>query len=104
MAAFEVERTTAIYSGLVRLCDLVAMQGNIQIPLFVVVPATRKDKVIREANRPTFARREHPLPDFTAVITFDDLRDALQRYANVLPDLKESFLQRISTPCALSDP
>lgn len=104
VAAFEVERTTAIYSGLVRLCDLVAMQGNIQIPLFVAVPAARRDKVIREANRPTFARREYPLPDFTAVITFDDLRDAVERYSDVLPDLKESFLQRISTPCALGDP
>jgi hypothetical protein len=37
-AAFEVESTTSIYSGLLRMSDLLAMQPNISVPLFLVAP------------------------------------------------------------------
>jgi len=36
--AFEVEHTTAIYSGLLRMADLVALQPDIDIPLHIVAP------------------------------------------------------------------
>ena len=51
----EIEHTTSIYSGLLRMSDLVAMQPNLQIPLFIVAPDVRRNKVIEEVNRPTFA-------------------------------------------------
>jgi hypothetical protein len=41
IAAFEVEHTTAIYSGLLRMSDLVSMQPNIKIDLFMVAPDQR---------------------------------------------------------------
>jgi len=53
-AAFEVERTTSIYSGLLRMSDLLVMQPNLDIPIFLVAPEARRDKVLREVNRPTF--------------------------------------------------
>jgi hypothetical protein len=34
VAAFEIESTTSIYSGLLRMSDLIAMQPNLNIPLF----------------------------------------------------------------------
>lgn len=34
VAAFEVESTTSIYSGLLRMSDLLAKQPNISIPSF----------------------------------------------------------------------
>ena len=37
--AFEIESTTSIYSGLLRMSDLIAMQPNLNIPLFIVAPA-----------------------------------------------------------------
>ena len=58
IAAFEVEHTTAIYSGLLRMSDLVSMQPNLKIDLFMVAPDERREKVAYEINRPTFARRE----------------------------------------------
>ncbi len=61
VAAFEVESTTSIYSGLLRMSDLVSMQPNISIPLFLVAGDKRRDKVIEQVNRPTFARMEPPL-------------------------------------------
>ena len=53
--AFEVEHTTSIYSGLLRMADLLAMQPNLTIKLHIVAPVTRRDKVLREIRRPVFA-------------------------------------------------
>jgi hypothetical protein len=38
VAAFEIESTTSIYSGLLRMSDLIAMQPNLNIPLYLVAP------------------------------------------------------------------
>ena len=56
--AFEVEHTTSIYSGLLRMADLLAMQPNLTIKLHIVAPVTRRDKVLREIRRPVFALLE----------------------------------------------
>jgi hypothetical protein len=46
VAAFEIESTTSIYSGLLRMSDLIAMQPNLSIPLYLVAPDDRRAKVI----------------------------------------------------------
>jgi hypothetical protein len=56
VAAFEIESTTSIYSGLLRMSDLIAMQPNLNIPLYLVAPDERRRKVFEEVNRPTFSR------------------------------------------------
>lgn len=61
VAAFEIESTTSIYSGLLRMSDLVAMQPNLNIPLYLVAPDDRREKVINEVNRPTFLKTTPPL-------------------------------------------
>jgi hypothetical protein len=53
-AAFEVEHTTSVYSGLLRMADLAALSPNLSFPLYVVAPAARLAKVRRELVRPTF--------------------------------------------------
>jgi hypothetical protein len=53
-AAFKVEHTTAIYSGILRMADLLALQPNIDIPLYVVVPDDRRDKALQQIDRPVF--------------------------------------------------
>jgi hypothetical protein len=50
--AFEIEHTTAIYSGLLRMADLLALQPRIQISLHIVAPTSRRDQVRREILRP----------------------------------------------------
>jgi hypothetical protein len=50
VAAFEVESTTSVYSGLLRMADLITMQPNINIPLYIVAPDERRNKVIQEVN------------------------------------------------------
>src|SRR5665811_1281475 len=50
--AFEIEHTTAIYSGLLRMADLLALQPNMDIRLHIVAPNEKRDKVMREIKRP----------------------------------------------------
>ena len=52
--AFEVEHSTAIYSGLLRMADLATLSPNLSFPLYVVAPASRLPRVRRELMRPAF--------------------------------------------------
>ncbi len=56
--AFEVEHTTAIYSGLLRMADLLAMQPQIQINLHIVAPDDKRERVMRHIKRPVFSLLE----------------------------------------------
>jgi hypothetical protein len=56
--AFEVEHTTAVYSGLLRMADLLALQPNMDIRLHIVAPDERREKVFREMKRPVFTLLE----------------------------------------------
>jgi hypothetical protein len=56
--AFEVEHTTSIYSGLLRMADLLALQPNMDIRLHIVAPDERREKVHQELKRPVFSLLE----------------------------------------------
>jgi hypothetical protein len=98
-AAFEVESTTSIYSGLLRMSDLLALQPNLNIPLFLVAPDERRNKVISEVNRPTFARLQSPLVEVCRYISFTTLREQVAKAAPLLRYLRPSFLQELSESC-----
>jgi len=74
--AFEVEHTTAIYSGLLRMADLLALQPNMNIRLHIVAPEVRKEKVFNEIRRPVFSLLERgPLSECCTFISYDSLRE-----------------------------
>ena len=54
-SAFEIEHTTSIYSGILRLSDLRALTPNSTYPLFIVANRERKNKVFEQLHRPTFS-------------------------------------------------
>lgn len=99
VAAFEVESTTSIYSGLLRMSDLIAMQPNLNIPLYIVAPDERRDKVFTEVNRPTFSRLSPPLVDVCRFISFSALRKRLAEVAPFVRYLKPEFLEELSEEC-----
>jgi hypothetical protein len=74
--AFEVESTTSIYSGLLRLNDLVLAQPNNQIRLFVVAPSARRERVFNQFVRPSF----HALAGRCEFLTFEMIDDAVDSY------------------------
>jgi hypothetical protein len=102
-AAFEIESTTSIFSGLLRLADLITMQPNLNIPLFVVAPSERRNKVFSEVNRPTFARLSQPMSEICRFISFEELRKELDRAQHLVQFLKPEFLDSISEDCVIPD-
>lgn len=103
VAAFEIESTTSIYSGLLRMGDLVAMQPNLNIPLFLVAPEDRREKVLAEVNRPTFSRLDPRLAEICRYISFDALRERLGQVKDFVRYLKPDFLEELSEPCDLEE-
>lgn len=72
--AFEVEHTTAIYSGLLRMADLLALQPNLAIKLHIVAPDDKREKVLREIRRPVFSLLENgPLYDSCTYLSYSAL-------------------------------
>jgi hypothetical protein len=53
-AAFEIENSTSIYSGLLRFADLTMVAPNTHYPLFIVAPSERRNRVREQLARPTF--------------------------------------------------
>jgi hypothetical protein len=94
VAAFEVECTTAVYSGLLRMSDLLALQPNLDIKLYLVAPDERRDKVEAEILRPTFKLREKPLFIVCGFLSFSALMDKVDgiRRLGLASSLKADFL------------
>lgn len=72
--AFEVEHTTSIYSGILRMADLMALQPNLSINAHIVAPIERKEKVLQEISRPVFAFLEKgPLAESCTFISYESV-------------------------------
>ena len=53
-AAFEIENSTSIYSGLLRFADLTMVAPNTVYPMFIVAPGERRQRVREQVARPSF--------------------------------------------------
>lgn len=86
--AFEVEHTTAVYSGILRMADLLALQPNMDIKLHIVAPEARKQKVFIEILRPVFSLLERaPLSESCTFISYDSVEKLLQlKHINHISD------------------
>lgn len=89
--AFEVEHTTAVYSGILRMADLLALQPNMDIKLHIVAPLVRRDKVFQELQRPVFSLLERgPLFEFCTFLSYDSVRELQEQ--PLLQHLNEGVL------------
>lgn len=52
--AFEIEKTTSIYSGILRLFDLASSLGDKQYNFFLIAPDSREKEIIAQLKRPAF--------------------------------------------------
>jgi hypothetical protein len=74
MRAFEVEHTTSVYSGLLRMADLLALQPNMDIRLHIVAPDERRDKVFKEMLRPVFSLLDRgPLSNSCTFVSYESV-------------------------------
>ena len=89
--AFEVEHTTAIYSGILRMADLLALQPNMEIRLHIVAPPERRVKVFEELRRPVFSLLERgPLSELCTYLSYEGL-DELAALPN-LQHMRDSVI------------
>lgn len=105
-AAFEIERSTVIYSGLLRMGDLLVTQPNLDIPIFLVAPEDRRNRVMIEVNRPSFKamKTKRPLHRACRFISFESLKEASEKYRDVMPHLQMSWFRNdLSESCELDD-
>ena len=88
--AFEVEGTTSVYSGILRMSDLVEENPNINTSLHIVAENERKDKVFKELSRPTFAK----LQSTCSYISYDVIEKLASN--DDLEYFKESVIDKYS--------
>lgn len=55
-AAFEIENSTSVYSGLLRFADLTMVAPNTLYPMFIVAPSDRRGVVFEQLKRPSFRK------------------------------------------------
>ncbi|CCH03609.1 hypothetical protein FAES_pFAES01119 (plasmid) [Fibrella aestuarina BUZ 2] len=81
VCAFEVEKSTSIYSGILRLTDLTCSLPDHATKLYLVVPDSRKKEVELQLTRPSIRQTNTAI----GYILMSDLRthcDALCRFGN----------------------
>jgi hypothetical protein len=106
VAAFEIEHTTSVYSGLLRMADLITMQPNLKIPLYIVAPNERFEKVQREINRPIFSKAlSQPLPEICRYIPYSELKSKIKQaeQGGFLRYLRPDFLDELAESVALDE-
>ena len=81
VSAFEVEKSTSIYSGILRLSDLALSASEEMQALFLVAPNQREKEVVMQLKRPSIKGNAVPIQ----YILFSDLRehcDAICKFGN----------------------
>ena len=77
------------------MSDLLALQPNLDLALYLVAPNERRAKVQQEIARPTFAYREKPLPKVCGFIGFGTLMEKVEgiRKLGVAGSMRPDFLK-----------
>ena len=77
------------------MSDLLALQPNLDISLYLVAPDERRDKVEQELLRPTFSLPDKPLAKICGFLPFSVLCEKLAgiRKLGLSGSLKPNFLK-----------
>jgi type II restriction enzyme len=90
IGAFEVEKSTSIYSGILRLSDLYFSISNGEEVFYIIIPDSREKDVIQQLNRPVIKNSKMNIK----YILFSELRancDAICKFGT-----DHSIMERIS--------
>jgi hypothetical protein len=88
--AFEIESTTSVYSGLLRMNDLVLAQPNVLIDLNLVAPEASRQRVASQLARPSF----RALAPKVQYITFRQVDECIERLSALPEHARVSGLLR----------
>lgn len=90
-AAFEVENSTAIYSGLLRFADLNIVAPNTTYPMFIVAPTERRNRVREQLLRPVFRRLD--LRDKVKFLPYEAIDDIDRFFSTSTSGLSVALVQ-----------
>lgn len=89
-AAFEVEHSTSIYSGIVRMLDLaLGTQVGAASTLFLVAPDDRRDEVAQQLKRPAFSRVSELGIRYLPYSQLKEHRETIGRFGSSIKPLME---------------
>ncbi|MBI2728472.1 MAG: type II restriction endonuclease [Polaromonas sp.] len=89
-AAFEVEHSTSIYSGIVRMLDLaLGTQVGAASTLFLVAPDNRRDEVAQQLKRPAFSRVSELGIRYLPYSQLKEHRATIERFGSSIKPLME---------------
>ena len=91
-SAFEIENSTQIYSGILRLSDLRTFTPNSTYPLFIVASREKKQRVFEQLQRPTFASDYLSLNKAVKFLSYDSVRSLDEQYKNQQPGFNLEWL------------
>lgn len=94
VCAFEVETTTSIFSGLLRMSDLLSVVPSLNIKLYIIAPKEREEKVRFEINRPTF--QKIGLNEYCRFIPIEELNKLLPRVDGLQGHIQPSIIDTIA--------
>jgi hypothetical protein len=76
---FEIESTTSIYSGILRMTDFVVKVPNLAVEMNIVASRDDEKRVRREMNRPTFKQiMEKSTHNSLNYISFEEVREKME--------------------------
>lgn len=94
VSAFEIENSTSIYSGLLRLADLKAQAPNLTFPLYIVAPDEKRDAVMKQLARPAFGALS--VATSTRYLSYGKLRDLDNLYAAKSLPITQELLDSVT--------
>lgn len=82
-SAFEIEHSTAIYSGILRLADLKSVAPNSNYPLIIVAPRDTKSRVCNQVKRPVFSNPYLKLKEAIKFLSYEKIRELDQKFSDI---------------------
>lgn len=81
-SAFEIEHSTAIYSGILRLADLRGVAPNSNYPLIIVAPRDVKSRISEQMKRPTFSNPYLKLNEAMRFLSYEKIRELDDKFSD----------------------
>lgn len=93
-AAFEIEHTSQIFSGILRLSDLRALAPNSNYPLFIVAERDKRNRVSTQLKRPTFSNDYLKLDKVIKFLSYDKIRNLDESFKNNIAGFDINWLTK----------
>jgi hypothetical protein len=102
VCAFEVEISSQVFSGLLRMSDLLAVVPALNVKLYVVAARDRQGKVMKELGRPTF--QKIGLSEYCRFLPSEELEALARRVQGLGGHVQPSVLDTIAVELELDLP